>query len=78
MSHTPHELLDEFPEFATKIRELKAADPHFARLADRYGEVNKAIFRAESHLEPMEQLAEEQLRKQRVQLKDQIFAVLHR
>ncbi len=36
MSNTPHELPDEFPQFAAKISELKQADAHFAKLAEEY------------------------------------------
>jgi len=32
MTHTPHELAEEFPDHAQKIHELKVSDAHFARL----------------------------------------------
>ncbi|MGP6086646.1 YdcH family protein [Antarctobacter jejuensis] len=76
MSHTPHELADEFPEFAQKMHDLKTSDAHFAKLADEYHEINRQVHRAETNVEPMEQLAEEQLRKQRAALKDQIYTIL--
>jgi uncharacterized protein YdcH (DUF465 family) len=76
MSHTPHELAEEFPEFADKLHELKTSDAHFAKLADQYHDLNRQIHRAETNVEPMEQLAEEQLRKQRGALKDQIYGML--
>lgn len=76
MSHTPHELAEEFPEFAEKMHALKQTDAHFAKLADEYHEINRQVHRAETNIEPMEQLAEEQLRKQRSSLKDQIYAIL--
>ena len=76
MSHTPHELAEEFPEFAEKMHDLKTSDAHFAKLAEDYHEINRQVHRAESNIEPMEQLAEEQLRKQRAALKDQIYAML--
>ncbi|SMX43697.1 YdcH family protein [Maliponia aquimaris] len=76
MSHTPHELAEEFPEFTDKLHALKQTDAHFAKLADEYHEINRQVHRAETNVEPMEQLAEEQLRKQRSLLKDQIYALL--
>ncbi len=76
MSHTPHELAEEFPEFAAKLRELKLGDAHFARLADSYHEVNRAIHRAETSVEPMSEEAETALRRQRMKLKDEIYAML--
>ncbi|BBU57291.1 MULTISPECIES: YdcH family protein [Mameliella] len=76
MSHTPHELSEEFPEFTDKMHALKQSSAHFAKLADEYHEVNRQVHRAETNVEPMEQLAEEQLRKQRAALKDEIYALL--
>ncbi|MBO6866982.1 MAG: YdcH family protein [Pseudomonadota bacterium] len=76
MSNTPHELAAEFPEFADKMSTLKQSDAHFAKLADTYHEVNRQVHRAETNVEPMEQLAEDQLRKQRAALKDEIYNLL--
>ena len=76
MSHTPHELAEEFPEFADAIHTLKTSDAHFARLADEYHEVNRAIHRAETKVEPVSDLEEEDMRKQRMALKDELYGML--
>jgi uncharacterized protein YdcH (DUF465 family) len=76
MSHTPHELHEEFPEFADKMTALKTGDAHFSKLADEYHEINRAVHRAETNVEPMEELAEVELRKKRAALKDQIYRML--
>ncbi|SEQ24486.1 YdcH family protein [Thalassovita taeanensis] len=76
MSNTPHELHEEFPEYQEKIHDLKQADAHFAKLAEDYHEVNRAVHRAETNVEPMDQLAETDLRKRRAVLKDQIWGYL--
>lgn len=76
MSNTPHELHEEFPEHTDRIHELKSSDAHFARLMDEYHEVNRAVHRAETNVEPIDQFAEEELRKKRMQLKDQLYAML--
>ena len=76
MSNTPHELHEEFPELAAKITELKTSDAHFAKLAEEYHEVNRAVHRAETNVEPMEELAEGELRKKRAALKDEIYGLL--
>ncbi|SMX22982.1 YdcH family protein [Boseongicola aestuarii] len=76
MSHTPHELAEEFPAHIAKMSELKQSDAHFATLFDSYHEVNRTIHRAETNVEPMETLAETELRKQRAHLKDQIWGYL--
>ena len=76
MSHTPHELAEEFPEKVEMMHNLKMSDAHFARLADEYHEINRAVHRAETNVEPMEDLAQGELRKKRALLKDEIWAIL--
>ena len=76
MTHTPHELHEEFPEFAEKMTALKGSDAHFARLFDEYHEVNRAVHRAETLVEPTDQFHEEELRKRRAALKDQLYRML--
>jgi hypothetical protein len=76
MSHVPHELHEEFPEHAAKITALKTSNAHFARLADEYHEVNRAVHRAETRTEPMEDLAMDELRKKRMRLKDELYRML--
>jgi hypothetical protein len=76
MSHTPHELAEEFPEFVEKMSALKVSDAHFAKLAEAYHDLNRAVHRAETNVEPLEQLAEAELRKKRSALKDEIYTYL--
>jgi len=76
MSHTPHELVAEFPGMADTIHALKTKDAHFAKLADEYHDVNRAIHRAETNVEPTDDLHEEQMRKKRMVLKDELYAML--
>lgn len=76
MSHTPHELAEEFPDHVSRIAELKLGNAHFARLADDYHEVNRAVHRAETNVAPTEELHEVDLRKKRAHLKDEIWRIL--
>ncbi|MEQ3650262.1 YdcH family protein [Hyphomonas sp.] len=76
MSHTPHELVEEFPDAADRIHALKEADGHFARLADEYHEVNRQIHRIETNVEPASDAFQTQLRKHRMALKDEINTIL--
>ncbi|WP_170753172.1 YdcH family protein [Ruegeria lacuscaerulensis] len=76
MSHTPHELAEEFPDKVEVMSQLKQSDAHFARLAEEYHEINRVVHRAETNVEPMEDLAEGELRKKRAVLKDEIWAIL--
>ena len=78
MTHTPHELAEEFPDHAQKIHELKVSDAHFARLADEYHVLNRSIHRAESGTEPVSQFTKTEMRKNRMGLKDEIAAILNR
>ncbi len=76
MSHVPHELAEEFPDQAAALQALKAENAHFAKLVDEYHTVNRAIHRAETNVEPVDQLAENEMRKQRLTLKDEIARML--
>ncbi len=77
MSHVAHELTDEFPAKAQAIHNLKASDAHFARLADRYHELNRTLHRMESNVEPADDFTIEDLKKERLKLKDEIAGYLH-
>lgn len=77
MSHTPHELSEEFPEFVEKMSVLKQSDGHFSKLAEDYHEVNREVHRAESNVEPMSEQAETELRRKRAALKDEIYGMLN-
>ena len=76
MSHVPHELHEEFPEAAERIHTLKVGNAHFAQLAERYHDLNRSIHRMESDLEPVADETLEDAKKQRLLLKDEIFAML--
>jgi uncharacterized protein YdcH (DUF465 family) len=76
MSHTPHELAEEFPADVEKMSRLKQDDAHFAKLHEEYHEVNRAIHRAETRVEPVTSEHETALRQRRMRLKDSIASVL--
>lgn len=76
MSHTPHELHEEFPDHADLMTKLKVEDAHFARLADEYHEINRAVHRAETDVEPTDDFHMAEMRKQRMVLKDEIWSML--
>ena len=76
MSNTPHTLQEEFPADQDKLHALKVSNAHFAKLLDDYDAVNDRVHRAETYVEPMEQLAEVELRKQRAHIKDEIARML--
>lgn len=76
MTHTPHELAEDFPEYVEKIHDLKLSNAHFSRLADEYHVLNRSIHRAETGTEPVSEFAETEMRKNRMALKDEIAAIL--
>lgn len=76
VSNTPHTLSDEFPGQMEKIHKLKMSDAHFARLLREYDEVNDQVHRAETNVDPVEQLVEVDLRKRRLHIKDEIAKYL--
>lgn len=76
MSHTPHELHEEFPHLAARIRELKTGDVHFAQLADAYHDLNRAVHRMETGVEAVADAVLEDFKKKRLAMKDNIAALL--
>ncbi|MEL6520855.1 MAG: DUF465 domain-containing protein [Pseudomonadota bacterium] len=76
MTHVAHGLVEEFPEFKQKIHDLKMADVMFSRMADEYHTLNKAVHRAEAGLDPVDDARLAGMLKERVHLKDKIFARL--
>lgn len=76
MSHVPHELAEEFPEHVDRMHSMKMENAHFAKLFDEYHELNRAIHRAETNIEPTDDFHMEDMRKQRLRLKDEIYGML--
>ncbi|MCP4073895.1 MAG: YdcH family protein [Hyphomicrobiales bacterium] len=76
MSHTPHELAEEFPDRIEEIHNLKLANTHFSKLVDEYHTVNRDIHRAETNIEPTDDFNMETMRKNRMHLKDEIYSML--
>lgn len=74
MSHTPNDLTEFFP--ADRIQAASQANAHFAKLADTYHDVNRDIHRAETNVEPTDDVHLEDLRKKRLALLDEMKAFL--
>lgn len=76
MSEAQHDLVHEFPEYRSRIHELKQSDGHFGRLASEYHEVSKQIHRIDAQLEtPTDEVAEA-LKLKRLRLKDELYQML--
>jgi uncharacterized protein YdcH (DUF465 family) len=71
-----HTIGEEFPEYKEQIHTLKTSNAHFQSLLTKWEEIDKKIARAESRIELMSEEEEEQLRRNRLALKDEIYAML--
>jgi uncharacterized protein YdcH (DUF465 family) len=71
-----HDLLHEFPEHRDRIHDLKKNDHHFTRLYNEYHNIDQEIHRIEQGIETPADDYTEQLKKQRLFLKDQLLAII--
>ena len=71
-----HDIAHEFPEHVEKIRDLKSNDAHFAKLFNEYDEDNHAIKKYELGGAVISEEALEDLKKKRLNVKDQIYQQL--
>ena len=76
MSHTPNQLDEDFPEMAERMHALKTSNNRFARLLEEYNELNRDSHRIETRVEPTSEDVEEELKRRRVRLKDEIAQML--
>lgn len=76
MSVEHHDLIHEFPHLKCQIHELKTGNHFFRRLFDEYHVLTRKIENMENQVTPVSTLVEEDHKKQRVQLKDQLFQML--
>ena len=71
-----HDLVDEFPEFKNEIVKLKAEDQRFGHLFAEYHQVNGEVRDVEEHDVPISDVVFEELKKRRLKLKDELYALL--
>lgn len=74
--HTPNELTQIFARDRALVTALKRDNPHYARLADEYHEVNRTVHRIEAETEAASDERTESLKKQRLALLDEITAIV--
>lgn len=65
-----------FPEFRDLITQLKQSDLHFARLFDKHNELDQRIKNMEANIELATHTEIEVLKKEKLHLKDQLYAIL--
>lgn len=67
-----------FPEYRDQISLLKTQDAHFARLFTRHNQLDQEIRNMEAGIVPGMPLEIERLKKAKLQLKDQLYAILRK
>jgi len=67
-----------FPEFRDLITRLKHKDRHFDRLFNKHNELDQKIINMESRIDPDEELEIEQLKKEKLRIKDELYLLLRK
>jgi len=67
-----------FPEYRELISQLKTTDHHFRTLFDRHNALDQKIKNMESHIEPGTNEEIETHKKEKLLLKDQLYAILQK
>lgn len=67
-----------FPEYRDLITQLKTSDHHFLHLFDKHNELDQKIKNMEAHIEHGTHEEIETLKKEKLHLKDQLYAILRK
>lgn len=71
-----HDLHQDFPEFNEAIQVLKSGNAHFARLLASYSRLTGKVEDLEEHDMPVADFTIEDMKKQRIKLKDELYHML--
>lgn len=71
-----HDLLHEFPDLEQKIAALRADNTEFARLMDEYDNLDARVRQIEELGNPVADETIEDLKKQRLHLKDALYDMI--
>jgi hypothetical protein len=71
-----HDLHHEFPEFLESIQTLKISSNRFARMHEEYNHLTSEVERLEEKDIPVDDFTIENMKKQRVKLKDEMYQIL--
>ena len=71
-----HDLVSEFPEFVDAIGILKEGNAHFGRLYATYHRLTGKVENLEEHDMPVADFTIEDMKKQRVKQKDELYHML--
>ena len=76
MQILPHDLDHEFPEFSGVMHQLRHRDPKLGNLFEQYDRVNGTIVDIEENDKPFQDVEFEQMKKERLRIKDEIYRAL--
>lgn len=71
-----HDLIHELPEHRERIHELKMTNKHFAHQFEKYHDIDHEVIRVEEGIETTSDEYLEGLKKERLALKDELFAMI--
>lgn len=71
-----HDLIHELPEYKEQIHELKMSNKHFAHQFEKYHELDHEVHRIEEGVENTSDEYLEEVKKKRLALKDELFAMI--
>jgi hypothetical protein len=71
-----HDLVHEFPELEGQIESLRESNTAFAKLMDQYDDLDARVRKLEELGTPVADETIEDLKKERLMLKDKLYALL--
>ena len=72
----PHDLLHEFPDLESKIAALRESNADFAKLMSEYDTLDARVRRLEELGTPVADETIEDLKKERLLMKDRLYEIL--
>jgi len=71
-----HDLIHELPEYKDRIHELKISNKHFEKIFTKYHDLDHQVRRIEEGIETPSDVFVEELKKERLHLKDELFEMI--
>lgn len=65
-----------FHEYRDEISALKAKNAHFEKIFEEHNELDQKISNAENGLNPLTDIEIDKLKKQKLHLKDEVYAMI--
>lgn len=69
-------MLHEYRDVITHMKENEAANAHFLKIFDKHNDLDDQITKAESGAIPLTEVEIEKLKKEKLRLKDEAYAII--